>query len=84
LSKRHNALAYHHVREMITAKILGYYWIDGKKNPTDIVSKLWSYPQVWNILKPILFYSGDTKELINPDEKERLEITMDCVSVVAS
>jgi hypothetical protein len=30
LSKRHNALAYHSVREMIAANILGYYWIDGK------------------------------------------------------
>jgi hypothetical protein len=37
---------------MIAAKILGYYWIDGKKNPADIVSKHWSYPQVWHLLKP--------------------------------
>jgi hypothetical protein len=44
LNKRHNALAYHRVREMIAAKILGYYWIDGKKSPADIVSKHWSYP----------------------------------------
>jgi hypothetical protein len=66
LNKRHNALAYHRVREMIAAKILGYYWIDGKKNPADIVSKHWSYPQVWHLLKAILFYSGDTKDLITP------------------
>jgi hypothetical protein len=39
LNKRHNALSYHRVREMIAAKILGYYWIDWKLNPTDIVSK---------------------------------------------
>jgi hypothetical protein len=39
LNKRHNALSYHHVREMIAAKILGYYWIDGKLNHADIVSK---------------------------------------------
>jgi hypothetical protein len=50
LNKRHNALSYHRVREMIAAKILGYYWIDGKKNPADIVSKHWSYPQVWHLL----------------------------------
>jgi len=65
LNKRHNALSYHRVREMIAAKILGFYWIDGKRNPADIVSKHWSYPQVWHLLKPILFYSGDTMELIN-------------------
>jgi hypothetical protein len=48
LNKRHNALAYHRVREMISAKILGYYWIDGKRNPADIVSKHLRYPQVWH------------------------------------
>jgi hypothetical protein len=73
LNKRHNALSYHRVREMIAAKILGYYWIDGKKNPADIVSKHWSYPQVWHLLKPILFYSGDTGKLID-DENEIVEI----------
>ena len=55
---------------MIAAKILGYYWIDGKKNPSDIVSKHWSYPQVWHLLKPILFYSGDTGNLIVDEAEE--------------
>jgi hypothetical protein len=27
----HNALAYYRVIEMISAKSLGYYWIDGKR-----------------------------------------------------
>ena len=70
LNKRHNALAYHRVREMIAAKVLGYYWIDGKENPADIVSKHWSYPQVWHLLKPILFYSGDTGDLIQRKDIE--------------
>jgi hypothetical protein len=48
------------------------------------VSNHWSYPQVWHLLKPLLFCSGDTKDLINPDEKEKLEIAMNCVNVVAS
>ena len=69
LNKRHNALAYHRVREMIAAKILGYYWIDGKDNPADIVSKHWGYQQVWKMLKPLLFYSGDTAEMIDNDGK---------------
>jgi hypothetical protein len=68
LNKRHNALAYHRVREMIAAKVLGYYWIDGKSNPADIVSKHWGYQQVWTLLKPILFYSGDTGILIDDEE----------------
>jgi hypothetical protein len=65
LNKRHNALAYHRVREMIAAKILAYYWINGKNNPADIVSKHWSYQQIWHLLQPILFYSGNTNDLLN-------------------
>jgi hypothetical protein len=30
LSKRHNALSYHRVREAIAAKVVNYYWVDGK------------------------------------------------------
>jgi hypothetical protein len=65
LNKRHNALAYHRVREMIAADILGYYWIDGKDNPADIVSKHWGYQQVWQLLQPLLFYSGNTGDLLD-------------------
>jgi hypothetical protein len=54
---------------MITAKILGYYWIDGKLNQADIVSKNWSYPQIWHLLKPLLFDSGDPRDLIEPVEE---------------
>jgi hypothetical protein len=39
LNKRHNALAYHRVRKMIAGDILGYYCIDGKNNPADVVRK---------------------------------------------
>ena len=39
LNKRHNALAYHRVREAIAAKIMKFFKIDGKKNPSDILSK---------------------------------------------
>jgi Reverse transcriptase (RNA-dependent DNA polymerase) len=68
LNKRHNALAYHRVREMIAAKVLGYYWIDGKDNPADIVSKHWGYQQVWQMLKPLLFFSGDTGSLLEKED----------------
>jgi hypothetical protein len=60
---------------MIATKILGYNRIDGKTKPDDIVSKNWSYPQVWHLLKTLLFHSGDTKDLINPDEKEKAGVS---------
>jgi hypothetical protein len=70
LNKRHNALSYHMMREMIASKILGYYWIDEKLNPVDIFSRHWSYPQIWHLLKPaLLFYSGDPRDPIEPVEE---------------
>jgi hypothetical protein len=76
LNKRHNTLSYHQVREMITAKTIGYYWIDRKLNPADIVSKHLACPQMWHLLKSLLFYLddlGDLGDLIESaeDKKEK-------------
>jgi hypothetical protein len=62
---------------MIAAKILGYYWIDGKLNPADIVSKHWAYPQIWHFRKPLLFYSGDPGDLLEPAEEKKEIAKMD-------
>jgi hypothetical protein len=45
--------------------MVNFYWIDIKSNPAVIVSKHWAYPQVWHMLQPTFFYSGDTKNLLN-------------------
>jgi hypothetical protein len=53
--------------------MVNFYWIDGKSNPANIVSKHWAYSQVWHMLKPILFFYGDTKTLLkdnNPNSKK--------------
>jgi hypothetical protein len=55
---------------MIAAKILGYYWIDGKKNPVDVVSKHWGHQQVWHLLKPLFFFSGDTETIPDAGEED--------------
>ena len=39
LHKRYVALSFHCVREAVSAKIIGYYFIPGKINPSDILSK---------------------------------------------
>jgi hypothetical protein len=74
---------------MISAKILGYYWIDGKINLEDIVSKHWSYLQVWHLLKPLILYSGDTFDLLEEenivtrkhiDSFTRITITLQYIS----
>jgi hypothetical protein len=52
LNKRHNAFSYHRVHEMIAAKDLACYWIDGKKN----------------LLKPFLFLCDDIPGEANEEE----------------
>jgi hypothetical protein len=62
--KRHMALSFHRlVREAIAAKIIGFYQVDGVRNPADILSKHWGYQQVWKLLRPLLFWPGDTIEI---------------------
>jgi hypothetical protein len=72
LNKRHNTLSYHRVQEMIAAMILGYYWIDGKRNPADIVSTHWGYQHIWHLLKTMLFYSGNTLDLVQESENNKI------------
>ena len=60
LHKRHNALAYHRVREAVAHGWIGFYHIPGKMNPADILSKHWAYSDVWSTLQPILHWEGDT------------------------
>jgi Reverse transcriptase (RNA-dependent DNA polymerase) len=57
---------------LIAAKILGYYWIDGKSNPADIVSKHWGYQQIWHLLKTLLFCSDNTLDLVQESENNKI------------
>ena len=65
LHKRHNALSFHRVREVIASKILAFIYIPGQINPADILSKHWGYQQVKDTIKALLFHKGNTLELFN-------------------
>ena len=60
ISIRHHLATYHRVREAIAAKFISFHWKDGKSNPADILSKHWEFATVWPLLKPILFWRGET------------------------
>ena len=60
ISKRHHLASCHRVREAIAAKFISFHWKDGKSNPADILSKHWEFATVWPMLKPILFWRGET------------------------
>jgi hypothetical protein len=55
---------------MIEAKILVYFWIDGKGNPAGVVSKHWGHQQVWHLLKPLFLFSADTESIIDDREED--------------
>jgi hypothetical protein len=64
LHKRHIALSWHRVRETIAAKTLRFIHIPGAINPADMLSKHWGYQQTWKQLQALLFWQGDTSDLL--------------------
>jgi hypothetical protein len=67
LHKRHTALSFHRVRETIASRAAGFYHLAGAHNPADILSKHWAYSAVWKLMRPLLFWEGDTIEIPNDD-----------------
>ena len=59
-SENHHLASYHRVRKAIAAKYISFHWKDGKSNRADILSKHWEFATVWPMLKPILFWRGET------------------------
>jgi len=75
LNKRHNALSYHYVREAIAAGIMRMHHIRGPTNPADILSKHWDHATIWPVLRPLLFWKGDTAVLAIEEDKAPKEAT---------
>ena len=85
LTKRHNILALHRVREAIAAKLMAFYWIQSPYNLSDMLSKHWNHPSVYPMVLKLLFTTGyitlihreatqeKEKEILNP-QKEKLKI----------
>ena len=67
LHKRHTALSLHKVRDALAAGFISFHHIKGSINPADILSKHWGYQSVWQTMKPLLFWGGDTLDLANED-----------------
>ena len=60
LSKRHNALAYHHVRSAIAGGFLKFCYIGSKHNTADILTKYLPCPELWPHVQTLLFWRGET------------------------
>ena len=71
LTKRHNALAYHRVREAIASGFLKFIHLPGAQNPADVLTKHCGYQEAWPLLKPILFWMGDTAQIQSKGSDKR-------------
>ena len=60
LNKRHNALSYHRVRECIANNIIYFQHVEGKYNPSDILTKSLGWAKAWPLVQPLLFWKGET------------------------
>jgi hypothetical protein len=69
------ALSFHSVREAIAAGIIGFYHVPGEDSPADILSKHWGYhQQVWKQMKPLLFWYGDTVDILDLKGDHKKEV----------
>ena len=78
LTKRHNILAFHRVREAIAAKLMAFYWIQSAYNLSDMLSKHWDHPTVYPMILKLLITRGNItlipKEANQEKEKENLKL----------
>ena len=58
LSKRHNILAFHRVREAIAAKIINFYRIQSEYNLSDMLSKHWEHIKIIPMIQKLLITCG--------------------------
>ena len=67
MKKRHIILSFHKVRETVASGSIYYGFLKGESNVADILSKLWGYQCVWKRLQALLFWSGNTLDLIKKE-----------------
>ena len=70
LKKCHHALSYHFTREAIASGAVDFQHIHGAINSADILSKHWGYSQVWPMLQALLFWKGDTADLLQSNGEQ--------------
>ncbi len=67
LMKRHNASAYHLVREVIAAKILHF---------CHVLAKFLPWATSWSLIEPILFWKGDTDKSVSAEDCQKFSLSI--------
>ena len=73
LTKRHNILAFHRVREAIAAKLMAFYCIQSAYNLSDMLSKQWDHPTVYPMILNLLITRGKYLKK-QPKKKKNLKL----------
>ena len=77
LTKHHNILAFHRVREAIAAKLMAFYWIQSAYNLSDMLSKHWNHPTVHPMILKLLItrvkYYSNTQRSNTRKRKSKFE-----------
>ena len=58
LSKRHNILAFHRVREAIAGKIIDFHWMQSEYNLSDMLSMHWEHIKIFPMIQELLITCG--------------------------
>jgi hypothetical protein len=64
-------LAFHQVHKAIAMGILRFIRINGKENPSDVLTKPLDHGVLYLVIKPFLFACGDTLQKMGLKEKEK-------------
>ena len=62
LKKKHNAIAYHRVRECVAANIIQLGFVRSENNFADICTKALNGPKIHRFTKDLLFRTSDSGE----------------------
>ena len=58
LSKRHNILGFHRVREAIATKIIDFHWIQSEYTLSDMLSRHWEHNKMFSMIQKLLIICG--------------------------
>ena len=50
--------------------MVSFHHIPGERNPSDVLSKHWSHAQIWPTLQPVMFWEGDTGDLLKDEASQ--------------
>ena len=76
LTKHHNILTFHRVREGIAAKLMAFYWIQSVYNFSDMLSKHWDHPTVYAMILKLIITRGNITLIPREATQEKENLKM--------